>query len=364
MGALLSKWTKGMRPGSLPRAAVLFTAILLFLSVGCEGRSYTRYRREFYDLFDTATIVIVYAERERDFEKYYGAIFDEMQRLNRLYDIYNDYDGISNIKTINDNAGLSPVTVDPSIIDLLREAKLACERTGGLANAAMGSVLRIWHDYRGRGISKPEAAELPPMSLLDDASLHTDMDGVEIDEELNTVFLRDPKMSLDVGAFAKGYAVQLAVEKAKAAGMTSGLISAGGNVAAVGKPMDGRDKWSVGIRNPDALADGDSSLFDTVEVNDMSAVTSGDYERFYVVDGVSYSHIIDPATKMPARLYKSVTVIHPDSGRADMLSTALFILPQAEGEALAGEFGAEALWILPDNSAVMTSGYRAISSLD
>ena len=119
-------------------------------------------------------------------------------------------------------------------------------KTGGKVNAAMGGVLRIWHDYRKQGTEDPEAARLPTVQELEAAAAHTDFGDVEIDEDAGTVYLRDPEMSLDVGALAKGFAVQSAIDKAKEAGMVSGFINAGGNVSVIGKPLDGRDAWVIG----------------------------------------------------------------------------------------------------------------------
>jgi len=342
----------------------LFIALALLIScTGCAGNPTTslkKFQHEYFDLFDTVTVVIGYSKSEKEFDKYADVIYDEMLRIHKLTDIYNNYEGINNLKTVNDKAGISAVEVNPTIIDLLTLAKTSYEKTGGAVNAAMGGILRLWHYYRSQGAADPELAELPPGEALEEAADHISFSDVEIDEAAGTVFLKDPQMSLDVGALAKGYAVQRAIDKVEAAGMESGFISAGGNVRAIGKPMDGRDTWAIGIKNPDT-SDSAKPLFDTVNVTEAAVVTSGDYERFYVVDGVKYPHIIDPETGYPAKRYKSVTIIIGDSGIADMLSTALFILPYEKGLELAVEYGAEALWIYPDGSLEMTDGYKAVS---
>ena len=150
-----------------------------------------------------------------------------------------------------------------------------------------------------------------------------------------------------------------AASRARSAGMDSGLINAGGNVCCIGAPKDSRHQFGIGIQNPDQTVE--DPLFDTIRVSDISVVTSGDYQRYYVVDGVRYHHILDPTTAMPAGRYRSVTVLHSDSSIADMLSTALFILPYEEGLALAQSFDAEALWILPDLTCEATDGYQSLS---
>ena len=184
---------------------------------------------------------------------------------------------------------------------------------------------------------------------MTEAARHTDLSRLILDEEAGTVFYADPEMSLDVGAIAKGYALEQ-VCKAAREGL---LISVGGNVRATGPKPDG-GSWVVGIQNPT----GEEGYLHTVEVQDISVVTSGDYQRYYTVDGVSYHHIIDPATNYPGRLWRAVTVLCPDSGLADGLSTALFLLPQAEGQALLDKFGCEALWVDSDNNLSYSPGFR------
>ena len=152
-----------------------------------------------------------------------------------------------------------------------------------------------------------------------------------------------------MGAIAKGYALEQ-VCKTAPEGL---LISVGGNVRATGPKPDG-GSWVVGIQNPT----GEEGYLHTVEVQDISVVTSGDYQRYYTVDGVSYHHIIDPETLYPGRLWRAVTVLCPDSGLADGLSTALFLLPQAEGQALLDKFGCEALWVDSDNNLHYSPGFR------
>ena len=339
---------------------LVFLIVLLAFAGGCAPR-YERFRVEFDGLFDTVTVVAGYAETREEFEEYAGIIYNRMYELHRLYDVYHSYEGVNNLRTINENAGVSPVEVSRDIIGMLLIARESYELSGGAVNAALGAVLRIWHDYREDGIKNPGAASLPPMDLLRAAAENTDMNDLVIDEENCTVFLRKPWMFLDAGSIAKGYAARLAVEAAEEAGMVSVLLNAGGNITAGGKPLDGRDHWIIGIQDPELTDDGGQNSIDTVFFNGMTASCSGDYQRFYTVDGKRYGHIIDPETLMPAVRYSQVTVIHKDSGTADWLSTALFILPYDEGAVLAERYGAEALWIDKDGGWRYTEGYAAMS---
>ncbi len=345
---------------------VILCILIVFPLFGCApAQKYKKYSGEFLDTFDTSVIVMAYARSQEEFDDIYNTVYDTFTELNKQYDIYHDYDGINNIKTVNDNAGIAPVKVDPAIIDMLNLSKDWYDKTDGIVNVAMGSVLSIWHDYRDAGQYDPSKAELPPMDQLQDAARHTDINGLIIDEQASTVYLNDSRMSLDVGAVAKGYATEIAADKLIEKGYDSVLISAGGNIRAVGTPKDGvRGKWSVGIKDPNSPLAGstdESNLLDVAFVTNLSVVSSGIYERFYTVDGVNYHHLINPQTLMPAAYYKAVTVITEDSGQADLLSTALFLMPPEQSLDYAESLnGVEALWVMPDDGIMMTSGMKAM----
>lgn len=341
---------------SLIMSVVLVTAMPSSLA-GCGAKKPVRYEATFLRLFDTKTTIIAYMDDKEEFARYSQLIYDNLEEYHKLYDIYNNYEGISNIKTINDMAGKAPVKVDKRIIDLLEYAKEWYEKTDGEMNVAFGAVLRIWHDYRERGMEDPDSAELPPMEDLVEASKHTDINKVIIDEEASTVFLADPEMSLDVGAIAKGYAVEQVSRIAAENGFTSGLISVGGNVRAIGS-KDGEGKpWNVGIQNPDP-GEGSNEIH-VLDVVDASVVTSGVYERYYTVEGKNYHHIIDPDTLYPSDEFKSVSIVCKDSGMADALSTAVFNMSLDEGmEFIESIPDTEAFWVLSSGELKYSSHFR------
>ena len=332
----------------------IFALVLLCaLLVGCapaKEAEQTQYTATFLTLFDTVTTIIGRAEDEAAFQGKTQAIHDDLLRYHELFDIYNDYDGVNNIKTINDNAGIAPVKVDKAIIDLLTDCKQYYELSGGRVNVMMGSVLSLWHDARNHGINDPANAKLPDREALEEAAKHTSMDNLVIDGAASTVYITDPAASLDVGAVAKGWATQRAADNAES-GM---LLSVGGNVCATGPKKADGTPWVIGIQNPDKADENIHTLF----VPSGSVVTSGDYQRAYVVDGKAYHHIIDPDTLMPAAYWRSVSIVCGDSGLADVLSTALFLMDAESGEALVKEWGADAYWIAADGSEYMTDGFE------
>ena len=320
--------------------------ILCFLLGGCAPAAQKQYNAVYLDLFDTVTTIIGSGDSEEQFRQEAQKIYEQFLVYHRLFDIYNDYEGINNLKTVNDNAGIAPVKVDSAIIELLLDCKAYYDLTDGKVNAAMGSVLKLWHEARSYGIENPDDAKLPDGDALAQAAEHISFKSIVIDEKASTVYISDPETSLDVGAIAKGWAAQRVAENAPK-GM---LISVGGNVCATGAKADG-SAWVVGVQNPDG-----GEYLRKIPITDGAVVTSGDYQRTYTVGGKQYHHIIDPTTGMPSTYWRSVTVVCADSALADALSTALFVLPLEEGKALAEECGAEVLWLDADGIVYTTEG--------
>ena len=333
----------------------LIAAAFIINCTACSGSTLTRYEAQFLVLFDTLTTIVGYEESKEAFTQYAMIIYDSLEEYHQLYDIYHDYEGINNIKTINDNAGKAPVKVDRRIIDLLLFAKEEYHLTGREINVAFGAVLKIWHDYRTRGIDDPEGAEAPPIELLRAASGHTDINQVMIDETASTVFLTDPEMSLDVGAIAKGYAVEQTAQIAIRNGFDSGIISVGGNVRAIGKKNAAL--WNIGIQNPDGESDQKNLM--VAYISDLSLVTSGNYERYYTVGDKKYHHIISPETLFPSGYFTAVTIVCKDSGVADVLSTAIFNMPFDQGfQYIENLPDTEALWVLKDGEIKFSTGFE------
>lgn len=336
--------------------AVCMAAITMVTFSGCSMKPQKqRFQAEFMTLFDTVTQIVGYAETEKKFGEQVQVVYDTLEEYHQLYDIYNDYEGINNIKTINDNAGIAPVEVDEKLIDLLLLGKEIYAETDGKINIAFGSVLSIWHNYREDGINDVENAKLPPEDELTEAAKHVDIDKVIIDEAASTVYLEDKEMSLDVGSIGKGYAVEQAAKAAIEAGADSMLMSVGGNIRAIGV-KEGGDRWKVGVQNP---FDVNGDFVKKVYVEDISLVTSGDYQRYYEVDGKKYHHIIDPDTLFPADHFTAVSILCEDSGKADALSTSVYNMSYEEGLSfIEGLENVEAMWILPDESIKYSSGFE------
>lgn len=316
-----------------------------------------KFTSSFVDLFDTASTVIAYDNSQEEYDTHYEQFYNELKKYDNLFDIYNHYDGITNLYDVNKNAASSPVSVSKEIIDLLNYGKKAYELTGGKTNICFGSVLSLWHAEREWAKENPDEAKLPDSDKLKEASVHTNIDDLIIDENASTVYFNDKELQLDVGAIAKGYAVQKVAEWAQENLWDDAAISIGGNVATFGyKNDDGSTLWRIGIENPDQSA---SDYLMTVDITDLSVVTSGNYQRYYTVDGKQYCHIINPNTLMPTEFMTSVSVICNDSALGDALSTGLFNMSIEDGKALVeATDGVEAVWVDNNYNKTFSSGFE------
>ncbi len=341
------------------RVWVVFLAGLLVLPMvffGSCQKPTKKYTTHSFAFFDTMTTVMGYAENQAEFDRIAGEILAELEEYHKLFTIYESYEGLANLYTVNErvNGVHQTVTVDRRIIDMLLFAKEMYTLTEGKVNVAMGSVLSFWHTYRQDGMRDPSYTALPPKECLSAASAHTDIDKVHMDLEHNTVTLTDPEMTLDVGAIAKGYAVEMVADSLEQRGITGYLLNVGGNVRSIGAKGNGED-WVAGIQDPDPDRDEPIAY---VMLRSSSLVTSGSYQRYYVVDGISYHHIIDPETQMPAEGYTSVSVLCESAALGDALSTALFCMTLEEGRALVDTLdGVEALWITTDGQCHPSNGF-------
>ena len=325
-------------------------------SAGSEKQLLT-YKNSAVDAgFDT---VYAYSETGYDAEQmkaHFETGVSLFRKYNDLFDIYNDYEGIANLKTINDNAGIAPVECDREIIEMLKDAQYFYDLSGGRFDITSGALMHVWHEYRTQGIDmnlEGKTAPLPSEEELSEAAKLCGWDKVQIDEEAGTVFITEPGISLDVGGIAKGYTAERIAQAIAQDEIVSAAVDAGRNVRTINTKADG-SPWNVRIVSPD----GSGGSMIVQAPGSCSFVTSGDYERFYVAeDGKNYHHIIDTSTMYPAAYYRSVTILTEDSAAADCLSTALFCMSVADGkkmlERYAKESGkaADAVWIMDPDKA-------------
>ena len=355
-------------------------SVLLLLSVlsffvfcffSCDGaekkKEYTtRTKIISYGYFNTESRISSYGDMSAEEFDNYVKISDEiLGYYHKLFDIYYEYSGVNNIRTINKNAGKSAVQVDEELIDFLEYCKELYYLTNGKTNIMLGSLLRVWHDTREEASDMGgilDESLLPTEEMLLSANEHTSIDSLVIDRDAKTVYITDPKASIDVGAVGKGYAAGKLADRLKELGADSMAINAGGNIVTIGLKPDG-ENWVTGISNPDKSAS--VTLLCRVEIGEAALVTSGDYERYFMSGGKRYHHIIDPKTLVPAEYFSAVSVFAKDSGLADALSTALFCMSYEDGLALVeGLDGVEVIWVDTEYNMTTTDGVKLINEGD
>lgn len=330
----------------------LFLIITACLAGGCAAPT-PRRQANYLEYFDTVTTIVGYTADEATFAALCKEATAQLEAYHRLYDIYHTYADVNNLATVN-RAGGKAVEVDGRILDLLEYGIEMHRLTKGHTNIAMGSVLSLWHEVR-TAAADGETPVLPTAAALNAAAQHTAIESILIDRAAGSVQLTDPALRLDVGAVAKGYAVEQTARYLAAQGYTDFTLNVGGNIRTVGNKGDG-SPWVAGVQNPDLSAK--EPYICRVAVSDTALVTSGSYQRYFELDGVRYHHIIDKDTLYPAAGFAAVAVLTPDSGKADALSTALFCMTLEEGSSLVASLpDVEALWVATDGSVIHSDGF-------
>lgn len=323
---------------------ISISLLLLIFLVACSNKL-EKHQKMFYETFDTQILYIEYTKTKDEFKEHFNLVESEFQRLTKLYDNFKTFDGINNVKTINDNAGVKAIEVEDDLFNLIKYSIDAHEKTLGKVNIAAGAVTEIWKDISEINAGKDEKDTiLPDAKKLEEAGKHINIEDIVLDEEKKTVFLKDKEMALDLGSTAKGYAVELVAKKLEEMGVEHASINAGGNVRTLGTPGDGRKTWGIALQNPDRES---KDYLDVLYLEGSeSVVTSGDYERFFIHDGVVYDHIIDPFTLWPNAKYRSVSIVTKDSALADILSTAIYLSTKEEAQTIIDNYGEEVgvLW--------------------
>jgi thiamine biosynthesis lipoprotein len=248
---------------------------------------------------------------------------DAADEIARIEGLLSRFDPESDISRINAATVGEAVSVSPETIAVLQKAAEVSRLSGGAFDVTVGPLIKLWK-------AAGKAGRMPADEDLAAARALVSHDAIEINAEANTVVKKIDGLSVNLGALAKGYGADRAAKVMRAGDAEAGFVDAGGDGFFFGLNGSGKP-WRVGIRDP--RPDRKTELTDVVGISDMAVVTSGDYERFVIIDGKRLSHIIDPRTGMSADGPDSVTVIAADAITADAWATALSVL---------GEKGADA----------------------
>lgn len=270
------------------------------------------------------------------------------QNILELDRLLSNKDNESEISKINAFAGEKEVLVHPDTEDILEKSLIFCEKTHGVFDITIAPLSELWDIH-------PAQTVIPVKTETDDAkSLVNYKNLVKIEDK--TFYLKAPRMGIDLGAVAKGYASDKAAEILHANGVKSAIISLGGNIYALGARTD-KKPWNIGLRDPDG---GSSDYFAAVSVRDKAVVTSGDYERYFMFENVRYHHILNPKTGDVARSgLRSVTVIADSGALADAYGTALFVMGLEKGlEFQKDNPEFEAVFVSEDKTVTVTDGIK------
>lgn len=334
--------------------------LILILFCACKKEE-KMYKKEIFGYFDTVHTIISYDKNEEEFEKKVQFYKKNIENYHKLYNIYENYEGINNIKTINDNAGIKEIKVDKKIIELLDESIKWNKEINNKVNISSGNIIDEW--------SKTKDGIIPLKNKLENLKKCAKIENIEINKEKETVFIKEKCTKINVGAVAKGYAVEKVVESMKKEKMDNFIISAGGNVKVVGKRLVENDKikdltrckkeFCIGITAPiynnDILDKNNSyknkNFIAKIVGTDNSIVTTGSYQRYNVINGEIYGHVVDLDELKPKNNFGSVTIITKNSGLADFLSTTLYLLSYEEGKNLVNKLeNVEVIWAFNDGT--------------
>jgi thiamine biosynthesis lipoprotein len=265
----------------------------------------------------------------------------------------NDADDESEVERINANAGVQAVQVSDSSFTLIQEALAYSQKSEGRFNAAIGPLVKLWN-INFDGARKPDQAEIDEVLPL------LDYNKIILDEESQTVFLAEAGMRLDLGGIAKGFVADRVHSFLSEQGVESAIIDLGGDLFMLGSNRGGNE-WNVGVRNPSlSRSQNPEDLAGTVRVENKAVVTSGVYERYVMVDGVRYHHLLNPETGFPFETgLSSVTVIADRAIDGEGYTKILFGMGvEAALEFVEGIPGIEAILISEDNEIHLSSGLR------
>jgi len=351
------------------REYFLKIAILFLLSTiqftGCDSQKEKIFRKSKI-LMDTVVTISAVSDSSDRAETAIDKVFSEIGKIDKLINFFSDE---SEVSEINRSAGKKAVAVSPETIEVIDRAIYASEKTNGAFDVTIGPEISLW-DFHKK--VKPEDKTIKERLLL------VNYRDLILNKDVSSVYLKKNGMLMDLGGIAKGYAADKAVEVMKKNGIKSGLVAIAGDIKAFGLKPDGKP-WKIGIKNPRTpplnpllippLVRGDregskggdggsDDIMATIELTDMAISTSGDYERYFVIEGKRYHHILNPKTGYPADECQSVSVIAKDGAVTDPFSTGIFVLGYEKGLKLLEEMGLDGIIVDKDGKIHTTSNLR------
>ncbi len=291
----------------------------------------------------------VVAENQTQGNAYLDMAIDEISRIERLI---SSWDPNSQTSKINQNAGVAPVKVDQELFNLIARAIKISKLTQGAFDISYASMDRIWK-FDG------SVTEMPSEEAIKQSVAKVGYQNIVLDQENGTVFLAKEGMKIGFGAIGKGYAADRAKALLMKNGVDSGIINASGDLNAWGTQPDGKD-WMVAIVNPLNK----EKVFSWLPVKDQAVVTSGNYEKFVILNGERYTHIIDPRTGYPSKGVRSATIFTANAELADALATSIFVMGVDTGLDFVNQLKGVECILVDDNNKIITSKNIALKGVE
>jgi thiamine biosynthesis lipoprotein len=317
--------------------------LLAFHLLGCHPTNIQHIERNGF-LMDTVIRISLYDSRpENALYKIADEVFATMFSIEKKVSAYIQG---SDVQRLNEEAGgdFIPVSKDTQI--LLQAAQKISEKTGGSFDITIGPLKTLW------GFDS-ENPRIPDTEEIETYLRHGNFHQVELNDGLARISTKG--LGIDLGGIAKGYIIDAAVQWLQDAGIQGGLVECGGDLRVFGHHPN-KQYWRIGIQNP---RDERGSLVGLISLNDLSVATSGDYERFFIKDGIRYHHILDPESGFPARGAISVTVTVPDAMTADALATAVFVMGVDRGLSMIDSIPNVEALIVTENEDGMATHFSA-----
>jgi thiamine biosynthesis lipoprotein len=302
------------RPTPISRAA----ALALGLMIACLAVPPPSFGKTFTKNTVLMGTDIELIASDTDEARVHAAFDAAIAEMARIENEMSEWKEESPVSMINRMAGREAVTVPDELLHVIVAGQTISELSGGAFDISWAAMRGVWKFSKGFD-TVPAPEEIRKTQPL------INYREIQLDQIKKTVFLKKPGMAIGLGAIAKGYAVDKAMQVMVNAGIKNAVIKAGGDMRIQGTE-DGQP-WPIGIRHPRDK----TKLLGTLALTNISLSTSGDYERFFVKDGILYHHIIDPKTGYPARGCQSVSILAPDTMTSDALSTAVFVLGPEKG---------------------------------
>lgn len=327
---------------------IFYCLIFLTAMTSCSSKGQDLLSRTQFIMGTLVEITV----RDADADKAQKAIdqaFDEMGRLEKLMSTHLTDSEISRLNTGAGKKGFFPVS--PEVLEVIKRGIYWGEKSNGAFDISIGPLSRLWQ-FDDENPSLPDAGQLAQAVPL--------VNFRDIEINASKVRLKQPGMSLHLGAIGKGYAVDKAMQVLKSSGIQHALINAGGDLKALGTREDGKP-WRIGLQHPRKP----EQMIASFELTDKAVATSGDYQRYFMLDGRRYHHILNPATGTPAQGMISATIIADNVMDADALATAVFVLGDEKGMALIDSLGGiEAMLVSKSGETLFSENFQSLPGFD